>query len=379
MLGTYKILTVTHKSTDLKKIGRFVLRAEGESETSARLLEIRDHFGIEELFYLPTCNRVMFFMSTRQTIDKAFMARFFEHVNPELDNDTLSQIDQIVQYYEGIDAIAHLNEVASSIDSLVVGERQILRQLREAYEKSLEWGLTGDDIRLAVQQAIVTAKSVYSKTRIGNKPVSIVSLAVQRLMATNPSRDARILLVGAGQTNQLVGKFLVKHEFSSVTVFNRSLKRAEKLARALNGRAYSLDELADYKDGFDCMIVCTGAVEPIITGKVYRSLLAGDTQRKTVIDLAIPRNVAQEVIEDFTVNYIEIDSLRHLAKKNLAFREEEVNKARKWLDESLESFPVYYRQRRIELAMRRVPEDIKAVKHRALDQVFKKEVESMDQ
>ena len=213
---------------------------------------------------------------------------------------------------------------------------------------------------------------------LGDKPVSIVSLAIQKLLKSNLPKEARILLIGAGQTNALAAKFLAKHHYHNVVVFNRSLDKAEKIAASLGGRALPLQELDQYRDGFDAMIVCTGATKAIIQADIYQKLLAGETDEKVVIDLAIPNNVAQEVVEAFNLNYIEIEGLRQLAKENLAFREQEIVKAKKLLVQFQEEMPSLIQQRKLELAMRQVPEAIKAVKSKALNEVFQKEVETLD-
>lgn len=379
MLSNYKILTVTHKKTNLKEIGGFVIKASDNDGLKQRLESMKAQFHIEEMLYLPTCNRVMYFFTTQQTIDERFISHFFQSVNPTLPIEVMNDLEDNVQCFEGVQALQHLHEVAASLDSLVIGERQILRQLREAYEQCFSWGLTGDSIRIAFQQALIAAKAVYSNTRIGDKPVSIVSLAVQKMFKAHVTKDDRILLVGAGQTNQLVAKFLAKHQFSKVTVFNRSLDKAEKLANLLDGEALSLDGLGSYQEPFDCIIVCTGATEPILTPSLYKKLLNGDQSRKVIIDLAIPHNVAPEVVVKNNVDYIEIECLRNLAKTNLAFREQEVGKAKKVLQEYLDDVPTLLKQRQLELAMRNVPTEIKAIKAKAMNEVFGKEIAELDE
>ncbi len=379
MLANYKILTVTHKRTNLKEIGNFVIKPEGSVAVSSRLEELMAQFQLDELLYLPTCNRVMYFFTTNQEVDERFIAHFFQSVNPHLPIETLNALEGFVHLYEGQAALEHLLEVAASIDSLVIGERQILRQLREAYEQCRDWGLSGDYIRLAVQQAVAAAKATYAQTRIGEKPVSIVSLAIQKMLHAHLHKDARILLVGAGQTNQLVAKFLEKQDFQNISVFNRSSDKAQQLAAMFkSGRAFPLSALASYEDGFDCLIVCTGATEAIITTELYAHLLQGDTGRKVVIDLSIPHNVAEAVTQAFPIHYIEIEGLRNLAKINLAFREEEVGRAQKLLYQYLAEFPGLLKQRQVELAFRNLPSDIKAVKQKAIEEVFRKEVELLD-
>jgi glutamyl-tRNA reductase len=238
--------------------------------------------------------------------------------------------------------------------------------------------LTGDSIRLAFQQAVVAAKEIYADTRIGDKPVSIASLAVRKMMAAHLPKDARILLIGAGQTNALVTKFLAKHEYKNVTVFNRSAQKAEELAVLVGGTARLLTDISNYDNGFDCMIVCTGAIDPIITTEVYQQLLHGETDEKIVIDLAIPHNVEAIVMARFPIRYIEIEGLRTLAQENLAFREDEVEKAKILLTKHISEFPNLYKQRQMTRALSRVPDEIKAVKIKALNEVFRKDVEQLD-
>lgn len=378
MLAKYNILTVTHKRTNLKDIRDFVLKVDDQEALKSELSQLKGQFQLDELFYLPTCNRVMYFFTTDQQVDERFITHFFQRVNPDMPLELLDELNDVVYHHQGEEALKHFFDVAASIDSLVIGERQILRQIREAYEQCHDWGLSGEYIRLVFQQAVLAAKAVYNRTRIGDKPVSVVSLAFQQMLKAHVHKSDRVLLVGAGQTNQLVGKFLNKYEFSDITVFNRSLDKAERLADQLGGQALPLSALNQYDQGFDCLIVCTGATEPIITSHLYEKLLRGDSKRKVVIDLSIPNNVSESTVEQFDLDYIEVEGLRNLAKKNLAFREREVERAHKVLNEYIQQMPALIKQRQIELAMRQVPIEIKAVRERAMNEVFHKEVATLD-
>ncbi len=375
MLEHYKILTITHKNTNLNKLGKYVI----DDASQQKLEALKNAFGFGELMYLSTCNRVLYFFTSTQVLDADFQERFFLQVNPQLNNGSLSCLPDIVEYYDGKEALMHLFEVASSMNSLVVGEREILRQLREAYDQSKAWGLTGDDIRMAMNKAIETAKAVYSNTRIGEKPVSVVSLAIQKLLASKQPKDARILLVGAGQTNKLVAKFLNKHGYSNVTVFNRTLEKAQALADLLKGKALPLGDLADYKAGFDVMIVCTGATKAIINPDLYQSLLNNESGDKLAIDLSIPNNIAAETVESFDMEYIEIEDLRQLAEANISFREKEVEHGREIIIENIYTFQKLYKERQITRALREVPSAVKEVKNHAMNTVFKKELEDLDE
>lgn len=376
----YKTITVTHKTTNLKQIGDYVVM--GDNGNLKELLhDLKATFGLGELLYLSTCNRVLYLFTTDQKVNKDFTKRFLSAINPKFQSKKADKrIDEEVLRYEGLQAINHIYEVASSVDSLVVGEREILRQLREAYQQCVDWQLTGDNLRLLMRFVVTSAKKVYANTRIGEKPISVVSLAIQKMLSTNFSRRSRILLVGAGQTNNLVSKFLAKYDYQNVTVFNRTFEKAEKLAaRFSNGRALNLDKLLHYRDGFDIIIACTGSIKPLITNEVYADLLNGDEQHKLVIDLSIPNNVERTITVNHNVNYIEIEDIRQLAKINLAFREREVTNAKAILTEEIEEFGLQYRHRQVEIAMRELPVQVKEIKIKAMNEVFKKELDGLDE
>lgn len=377
-LSSYKILTITHKSTTLKNIGNFVLpNLDSECALQEKLQAIQEALGMDELLYLATCNRVLFFFSSTQALSDCFLEKFESTVYPNLELSI--KLKDSASVYCGKAAITHLLEVASSVDSLVIGEREILRQLREAYQRCSKVGATGDSIRMVVQLAVESAKKVYSTTRIGQKAVSVVSLAIRQLLAKNPPRDARILIVGAGQTNTLVGKFLLKYGFQNCTVFNRSKPNAIALATMLGkGTAHTLDELPTYNKGFDILIACTGATEAIITPELYQNILQGDTDEKILIDLSIPNNIDSRIAETHDTTYIEIDGLKELVNENLAFREKEVINVQAIIKERVAEFRKIYKGRQVELALKEVPMQIKAIRQHALTSVFKNEVSSLD-
>ena len=375
MLDGYKLLTVTHRQTPLQSIGKFVVAHADEQALKARLEALKAAFGLDELLYVATCNRVIFLLHTDQPTGPSFHQAFFQAVNPGLDAD---YIEENVILLEDKAAADHLFKVAASIDSLVVGEREILRQIKEAYERCFNWGLTGDHLRILVQATIVAAKEVYSETRLGEKSVSVVSLAVKEMLKTRLPKSARILMIGAGQTNLLVSKFLAKYGFYNVAVFNRTFEKAGQLAAMVQGTAHHFDELNQYNKGFDCLIVCTGATSVVVDKTLYYSLLAGEADRKVVIDLSVPNNVSREVTDQFDIHFIEIEGLRALADENLSFREQEVTHACELLDRHLAEFEVYAHNRYIERALHKIPVEVKAVKERAMNEVFRKEVEGLD-
>jgi glutamyl-tRNA reductase len=133
----------------------------------------------------------------------------------------------------------------------------------------------------------------------------------------------------------------------------------------LGGKAYGLEDLKSYKGGFDAIITCTSATEPIITNEIYQSLLNGDTSRKVIVDLAVPNDTSPEVLENNPVTFIEVHSLQEIANSNLKERYEELIHAERIIGQNIEEFKPVLKQRRVEIAMREVPEKIKEIKENA--------------
>ncbi|RYU90670.1 glutamyl-tRNA reductase [Mucilaginibacter terrigena] len=370
-----KVIAFTHKQIELKELGRLVLCQENTSE---KLHAAKAHFGIDEIFYLSTCNRVEFVLSTQQKVDREFAEAFLTEMQMGLCTHSTKAFLDAASIYEGQEALNHLLRTSCSLESLIVGEKEILAQLRKAYDDCRGAGLTGDKLRLVMECVVKTAKEVYTNTNISKNPISVVSLAYRKLKDLKLCSNARVLIIGAGETNRNISKYLQKHKFSNFSVFNRTLAKAQQLANELGGQAYELDALKTFKQGFDAIITCTSAVEPIITPEIYASLLNGDTDKKTIVDLAIPNDTAPEVLEQFDVNFIEVHSLNEIAKKNLQERYQELVHAEVIIEQNIAGHLVMLKQRKVELAMRQVPEKIKEIRNNAVNTVFAEEVQSLD-
>jgi glutamyl-tRNA reductase len=379
-LQSLKVISFTHKNTPLKELNRFFLHEENRKE---RLAFVRFSVGIDELLYLATCNRIEFIFSCAQSCDRGFVRRFFQYFRPDWTGEELEFAVRHGQVYEGEEALRHLYRVASSLDSLVVGEREIITQVRKSYEKSQEEGLTGDLIRLLVKSTITTAKRVYTETRIANNPVSVVSLAERKLRNRKLPKDARILVVGTGETNTNLVKYLLKQGFHRFVFFNRTLANAEKLGKlvrsaTVTAEAYALSALSNYKGGFDVLISCTGSADPVITMGVYERLLQGELNEKVLVDLAIPADIEAEVIRSFPVHLIDIAELKAEADRNLAERQSEFLHAEKIIEEAVRGFQELHRTRSLELRMREVPEKIREIRQKAVSDIFAKDIEGLD-
>jgi glutamyl-tRNA reductase len=295
VLTHFHTIAFTHRNLDVSEIGRLHIETDNQQ---SRFNAVKSTLAIDEVLFLSTCNRVEFLLVGQQVASPEFLQNFFTQLYPEFDAATVNYYASHATIVSDSEAIDHILRVASSIDSLVIGEREIITQVRQAYELSKKMDLSGDFIRLLIKHVVETAKRVYTETKISQKPVSVVSIAYQRLQGMDVPTDARVLVVGAGVTNTAMCRFLKKHGMTEFTVFNRTLAKAETLAAELNGKAYPLDQLASYTGGFDVLVTCTGSEDAIISAELYKHLLQGETMPKVTIDLALPN----ESMRTFTHN-----------------------------------------------------------------------------
>lgn len=377
-LRQLNIITITHQNLSVQELEHFVIKDQEGITLQDQLHGLKSAFEIDELIYLNTCNRVSFIMSKTSGVDDELVEQFIRHINPTLPEDIIKRLPKFVDRYTGIKAIKHLYQVASSVDSLVIGEREIFRQFRTAYDFAAEHNLCGEYMRLVEQSTVTTAKYIYTHTKIGERPVSVASLSFKKMLEANIDKDSNLLLIGTGETNTNIGRFMKKQRFSNVSVFNRTLNNADQLSKMLDAPAHHLSDLADHKSGFDCIVICTASTKPIIDINLYKSLVGKDDTKKVIIDLSVPRNVDAKVVEQFDIEYIDVESIRQLAEQNMEFRKAEVQSALEIIEEKSEEFESKLQIRRIEKALGGIPKEIKSIKQTAITEVFKKDLDNLD-
>jgi glutamyl-tRNA reductase len=371
-----KIIAFTHQQIDLQALGKLVIC---EQTLDDRLRNIQSELDIQEIFYLGTCNRVEFVFTSPSQVDKSFITKFLKVLDMGLPEAYLDQFISNVSVYEKSDALNHLLRISCSLESLVVGEKEILAQVRKAYESCRLAGFTGDYMRTIMDRVVKTAKEVYTHTNISKNPVSVVSLAYRKLRKFNLTVNTRFLIIGAGETNRNIAQYLKKHKYADFSVFNRTFENAQKLADELGGKAYSLADLESFSKGFDVIIVCTSSTTPIVTLPVYQNLLNGEEGKKIVLDLAVPNNLSAEVVQNFPINYIQVETLKETARKNIQERYDELINAEHIIDQNIKEFVSVLRQRRVEIAMSDVPRKIKEIKDTAINGVFADDINSLDE
>lgn len=383
-MNSFWAISLSHQETNINKIGQLIpVEASNENWLAERLSSIKTRLGIDELYFLQTCNRVLFLAYSPQA-SPITAVDLFHLFNPSLEKEQCLHLTQDCVYYKGEEVVSHLLSTASSINSLVIGEREILGQIRKAYTFAKAHQLSGDSIRILMDATVKTAKQVFTQTQIGDNAVSVVSLAVRQLIKTVKNKEANILVIGAGQTNTIAVKILKKQGYKNFSIFNRTLENAQRLAQMVNGKAYVLGDLATHTSGFDVLLSCTGAMEAIVTPTLFSKLINNNKigenpdKKRILVDLAVPADIDVSIVEQFEVDYLNIEQLRNQGLENMELRQKEVAVALNIVEENVIAFRLKFRRRQLEKALSQIPIEVKAVKGRAYDQVFHKEIAELD-
>ncbi len=373
-MNRFKIIAFTHSGIGLDGLSAFYWEKDGILLKAAAL---KKELQLTEIMYLSTCNRIEFLVATDNDNELDLLG-FLTAFNPDFTEEEIESYSTQAKVWTGINAVNHLIEVASSLDSMVLGEREIISQVRDAFDFSFKNGLCGDLIRINIKQTIATAKRIYTETDIAKKPVSVVSLAFQSLIAKITDKNAGIVVVGSGRTNTNLIDFLQAFGFKNFSIFNRTFEHAEKLAAEIGGKAYSLKDLSNFKSGFDIMLCCTGSGDHIITEEIYSSILNKDRSKKFIVDLSIPGDLHPDLPLKFDIDHISLEFLKGESEANLQERRKELITVRQIIYDSLEEFKHLFRLRQMEIKMRSIPERVREIREKATKEVFSRELEELD-
>ena len=329
------ILTgLNHKTASVAVREKIFAGCQEKKDLLPNLLAIN---GVEEVLYLSTCNRVEIVASIGENGNALkdlsnFLAR----------SGGLNQSEAAGCFYEyrNEEAVRHIFRVASSLDSLVMGETQILGQVKDAYREALAQYATGVVLNRLMHCSFRAAKRVRSETAIAVNPVSVSHAAVELAKKIFGSLDGKkILLIGAGEMAELTGTQLIERGAQSIIVANRSLAQAELLAEKFHGEASSLDALEKKLIEADIVISSTGAPDFIVTADMLRKI---HHQRKNrllyLIDIAVPRDIDPEASELENVYLYNIDNLQDIVDENMNVRKREAIKAEAIVDEEVARF-----------------------------------------
>lgn len=330
------LLGVNHKTTPVE-IREKIALANGYEEPLATMKNIA---GLREYYLLSTCNRVELLLvsETGSSVQDAVVDFLF--------GDMVSREEsrQYLYVLHDKEAVHHLFMVAASLDSMVVGEAQILGQLKEAYRYAAHFGCTGPLLNKLIHKSFSVAKRVRTETAIGSHAVSISYAAVQlaKKIFGNLS-DKHVLLIGAGEMAELAAEHLVGQGVGSVTVANRTLARAVTLAKRFQGTAVSMQELVAQLKHVDIIISSTGATDIILQRDEVKSVMRARMNRPLFfIDIAVPRDLDPRLNDLENVYLYDIDDLSNVVQINRSERDKEAVKAARIVDEETLKFERWF-------------------------------------
>lgn len=316
--------------------------------------QLKIEFPESEFVILSTCNRVEFY-SARAV-----------HGRPRTEEllDAVARLQEVPadamkpHLYEKTDreAVAHLFHVASSLDSMVLGETQILGQVRNAYDAAVTQGSTGATLNPLFQRAIAVGKQVLRDTALGEGRLSIASVAVDYVRQIfDQFRDKTVLSIGAGEMAHLVLQHFAELAPGKLLVTNRTMSRAESLATAFNGVAVDFEKLTDHLAAADIVISSTGAPEPIINhARMEAALKARRYKPIVVLDIALPRDVEAAAGEFESVYLYNIDDLQKVVQQTQSQRRNAIDEATRIVHEQVDDFIASTRARELGPAIERL-------------------------
>jgi glutamyl-tRNA reductase len=352
------VLGINFKSAPLEIREKASLNAQG---VRAALDRLSSAFPGSELVLLSTCNRTELYLSDVDA--EAHKADLVRALTKSAGTDSAGGIEQHFYVKADLDAARHLLAVASSLDSMVVGETEILGQVKQAFAQAAGVRAPGRCLSPVFEHAFRCAKRVHTETDVCRGRVSVSSLAVE--FAEKVFEDLRsktVMIVGAGETAELALRSLVERGVHDVLVLNRSLDRGQALADRHGGRAIPFELLDDYLSHADIVISSTSAPHVVIqVASVRRAMAARRGKPVLLIDIAVPRNIDAAVGELKDAYLYHIDDLQRLAAENLARRQEGVQKAWRIVDEVAAELVDVFKVRGVGTIMQRLDDHGRAV------------------
>src|ERR1043166_2515503 len=330
---------INHHTANVETRERYVPRQSEES--------FRAESGCAEALMLATCNRVELYAAARDivTTEQVVHCLARRETPPGEDGSGFYR-------YEREECVRHLFRVVCGLDSIVIGETEILGQVKKAYALARESGSAGPLLHRLFQRAFHVAKQVRSRTEITRGSVSVASVVVD--LAAKIFHDLaqrKVLLLGAGEMSERTARVLRARGVSDIRVANRSFERAERLAASVQGRAVAFQHWPNECNEIDILISSTTAQEALLTPEILRPLIRERLQRPLfIIDAAVPRDVAPEVNEMDGVFLYDIDALQSIAEQSLALRRLQVAPADAIIAEHVTDFCACYAGASLQLA-----------------------------
>jgi len=361
-MSTIHALGLNHHTAPLAVRERVVFHVERLREA---LAEVKRGFAAEAAI-LSTCNRTEIYLEHGEPAAAAQWLAQYHSVAPD-------ELSQYLYTLPGDRAVRHAFRVASGLDSMVLGEPQILGQMKEAVRAAESAGTLGTVLHRLFQRSFAVAKEVRSTTQVGAASVSMAAAAVKLAARIFPSlREQNVLFIGAGEMIELCATHFAAQGPARIAVANRTVERAGKLASRFNGRAIELKSLAEQLHEYDVVVSCTASSLPILgKGLVERALKARRRRPMFMVDLAVPRDIEPEVAELGDVFLYTVDDLAGIVSTNLDARRSSVEQAEAIIDTQVSQFMSWMRMREHVPLIRQLREQAEDTRRHELDRALK--------
>ncbi len=338
-LGNLVMLGISHKTAEVETRELFSFSSSQVSGLYERLFES----GVDESVYVSTCNRVEFYLTSADMESAAETVKKILQLFTKLPQD---KFDEHVYVKYGSDVVRHLLSVASSLDSMVVGENEITGQIKNSFREATENDSTGPVLNRLFHRAFSTSKRVRTETEISKNPLSMASIAVDRAKMIFPEiAGKKILLIGAGEMGELILKYMIKENPGRIILANRTVERAEKICEDLNYEAdiIPLSKLDKALIKADIVITSVTAPHHVINASDLQELMVEREGRPVfLIDIAVPRNIEPSAEDLDNVYLYNVDSLKEIAQMNMESRYSEIDRARDIIEEEVNEFRCWH-------------------------------------
>jgi glutamyl-tRNA reductase len=329
------LIGISHRTASIELRERVAFRVEQACEAADQL---RSRGILKEAVILSTCNRTEIYgVAPERSVHnlnaiEMFIASYHQF--------SLKDLQAAVYRCSDRDVVRHLYQVAAGLDSLLLGESEILGQVREAYRVAMDHGSTGRVLNRLFQSALEVGKRIRTKTEIATKPMSVafagVKLAESLLRGLE---NQRVMIVGAGATSEQVVKHLCDRGVPQFRILNRTLENAKALVARYGGEVVPWAKLSETLEWPDLIVSSVTTPEPIVTRAMVEAALVARANRPLMImDLGVPRNIAMDVRDIPSVHLSDIDGLTEIVEQNKKAREEQIPRAIALVDEQIEGF-----------------------------------------
>jgi glutamyl-tRNA reductase len=362
----FLVIGINHRTAPVEIREKVVFAGEELPDALRELLGVP---GVREAAIVSTCNRTELYCFTDSGAQP--LAHWLAHWH-DLTAHNLDIQGSLYQFHDS-EAVGHVFGVACGLDSLVLGEPQILGQLKEAYRHALDRGATGPFLNRLFQTAFSVAKRVRTETRIGASAVSVASAAVALARTVFADfEEHTALLLGAGETIALAARHLHANGLRRMIIVNRSVERAQQLATEVNGFAAGIEALASHLPEADIVISSTASPTPIITYDAVRSALRARRRKPMfMVDIAVPRDIEPEVAKLEDVYLFTIDDLQNVVNENIESRRQAARDAQSMLASEIAQFEHQIRTLDAVPTIRQMREDAEALRAQTTEQAMR--------